>query len=453
MHARYTTAILDWLEDLLFERFGQRFVLSQDKGLIQLSYAGSPYTICIFSDAPTFTRASSDLPCSRWDGAAEGWHMPLAEPLPAPGAAQLPVPLIQKDAAGYSIGYDILGLTYWMLSRQEEVDRNDLDRHGRFAAKSSHAYMHGYLHRPIVDEWLYVLGQVMRRLWPTLPLAKHQFSLRVSHDVDGTSRYAFHSVKRLMRTMVGDVLKRRQFHEAMKAPLIWYQSNDKLRADDPDNTFDWIMDTSERYGLTSAFYFICGRTNPSYDAQYEPDHHTTRELMRRIHARGHEIGLHPSYNTYKNPQAIVSEATRLKRICREENIEQETWGGRMHYLRWSTPTTLYGWQQAEMAYDSSLGYADLPGFRCGTCFEYQAFDPVCGKTVNVRIRPLIVMEVTLIDYLKLGTGDAAFNRFMQLKNACRAVGGCFTLLWHNAEFDTPQKRSLYTSVLTGVTHA
>jgi hypothetical protein len=36
---------------------------------------------------------------------------------------------------------------------------------------------------------------------------------------------------------------------------------------------------------------------------------------------------------------------------------------------------------------------------------------------------------------------------MQLKNACRAVNGNFTLLWHNSELETPECRALYTSIL------
>ncbi len=65
-----------------------------------------------------------------------------------------------------------------------------------------------------------------------------------------------------------------------------------------------------------------------------------------------------------------------------------------------------------MSYDSTLGYADHAGFRCGTCFEYPAFDPVADKQLNLRIRPLIAMEcsVTADRYMGLGTGSDAFNK-------------------------------------------
>lgn len=121
----------------------------------------------------------------------------------------------------------------------------------------------------------------------------------------------------------------------------------------------------------------------------------------------------------------------------------------MHYLRWEQPTTMYGWEMASMDYDSTLGYADRPGFRCGTCFEYPAFDPVANETLNLRIRPLVVMECSVIldKYLGLGTTDAAATNILKIKNKCAAVGGSFTLLWHNSQYFSAHERNLYTKLL------
>ena len=287
-------------------------------------------------------------------------------------------------------------------------------------------------------------GQVMLRTWPGIRLTQHQFSMKVSHDVDAPSRYGFASAKGLLRAMAGDVLKRGDIQNALRAPWIWLNTRDALHPADPFNTFEWIMDLSDQHGLTSAFYFICGRTS-NMDADYEPEHPAIRALMRRIHDRGHEIGLHPSYGTYQKPELIAQEAQRLRAILVEENIQQNMLGGRMHYLRWEQPTTLRAWAAAGMDYDSTLSYADRPGFRCGTCFEYPAFDPVAGEVLKLRLRPLVVMECSVIDacYLGLGTGDAAQAKFAQLKNACRAVQGCFTVLWHNSRLSVLDEFMFY----------
>ncbi len=442
---------LRWLELLLFERFGHSFILQLKSGnKIQVAIANDSRCIELPVDATTFIRTDSDLPCTQWNAAAEGWQTALDPILPAPGASTLPSQLIASIAQGYRIHYDILGLTYWMLSRQEEVGRTDTDNHGRFPATSSHAYKNGYLERPIVDEWLHVLGQVIQRAWPGIALKQHSFAMKVSHDVDVPSRYTFRSWPGVARAMLGDVLKWHDFRAALRAPLIRLNSSDRLHPNDPANSFDWIMDVSERHGLTSAFYFICGRTAPEFDADYEPEDPAIRSLMRSIYQRGHEIGLHPSYNTYQTPSAIVAEAKRLRAVAESDGIRQREWGGRMHFLRWEHPTTLRAWEEAGMDYDSTLGYADHPGFRCGTCFEYPAFDPVSGMILKLRLRPLIAMECTVMAtrYMGLGTGDAAFRKFKQLKDACNAVGGCFTLLWHNTELEMLPERRLYQAVIS-----
>lgn len=292
-------------------------------------------------------------------------------------------------------------------------------------------------------------GPVSLRTWCGIPLKRPAFSMKVSHDVDGPGRYAFRSWGGIARAMAGGAVKRRDVKSAVLPLWVRLNSQTALHPADPANTFDWIMDVSERHGLTSAFYFICGRTDASKDADYEPEHPAIRELMRRIHRRGHEIGLHPSYATYQRPAAIVGEAQRLRAVAAAEGIHQDQWGGRMHYLRWEHPTTLRAWDAAGMDYDSTLSYADRPGFRCGTCFEYPAFDPVAGTLLKLRIRPLIAMECTVMAprYMGLGTGEAAAAKFEQLKDACRAVGGCFTLLWHNSQFDTTPERALYQHVI------
>jgi hypothetical protein len=443
-------AAVEWLQEVLRERLCPSLRLSRiDANTLSLGITDGAGSIVFDRPAPTFLTTGSEMPCTSWDPRALGWTSVLGSPIPAPGIADLPVPLIEEVGGGFSIHYDILGLVFWMLSRREEVGRIDLDQHARFPASASHAFRHGYLDRPVVDEWLDVLGQILVRLWPQLRLVRHSFDIKLSHDVDLPSRYAFRTLRGFVRAVGEDIIRRGRFMDALRAPWILLNSSRQLHPADPSNTFDWLMTVSERLSLKSAFYFICGRTNPAIDAGYEPEDGVIRALMREIHRRGHEIGLHPSYGTYLSPDRIAEEASRLRRVCSEEGIVQREWGGRMHYLRWSTPLTLYGWEQAGMTYDSTLGYADCAGFRCGTCHEYPAFDPVASRRLELRIRPLIAWEGAIMakQYMGLGYGEAAYAALGRLKRACRAVRGSFSLLWHNSELSLLPYRELYESVL------
>jgi hypothetical protein len=441
---------IDWLAALMRARFNPALRLNRERGgLLTVAVDGAKGTIVFDRPEPSFLGSGSQMSCVWWNAGSQGWRSVLQLPLPAPGAEPLPQPLIERQGDDWLVHYDIPGLTYWMLSRREEVGSTDLDQYGRFSASASHAHKHGYLDRPLVDEWMEILGQVVARVWPQMQLAQRRFDLKPSHDVDIPSRYAFRSGRAFVRAVGADLLRHHRIADSLRAPWIRLASGDRLHRSDPANTFDWIMNVSERHSLTSAFYFICGRTDEAMDAGYEPEDAAIRVLMRGIHGRGHEIGLHPSFDTYRNPQALADEASRLRRVCDEEGIHQKAWGGRMHYLRWENPTTPNAWENAGMAYDSTLGYADHAGFRCGTCIEYPAYDPVNDRMLDLQIRPLVAMECTVMDepYMGLGHGEAAFAAFSGLKQACRAVGGTFSLLWHNSELDRPVLRDLYESVL------
>lgn len=445
----YTEAALRWLERILEERYGHEFSLLEQSSALLMRLPGLEGYIKFDQLQSVFQQSRSDFPCEQWSASSEKFIAPVEDRIPAPSEIKLDDPLIEMDEQGAIVHYDILGLTYWMLTRLEEVGRSDLDEHLRFPATSSHAYKHEYLERPVVDEWLSILGQVISRVWPSLKLTSHEFSIKVSHDVDHPSMCAFKPWPTVIRMMAAHLIKRRDLGAFARTLLVKLGTSKRLHPKDPNNTFDWLMTVSESNDLKSAFYFICGRTVPSRDGDYELEDPAIRELLRRIHQRGHEIGLHPSYGTFRNPELLEMEWERLERVCAEEGIEQSQWGGRMHYLRWDQPKTMRAWAASGLNYDSTLGYADRPGFRCGTCHEYPAFDSADQTFLNLRIRPLIVMECTVMgtQYLNLGVGRQAHDKILLLKERSRDVGGVFTLLWHNSYFKVATLKELYLKIM------
>ena len=157
-----------------------------------------------------------------------------------------------------------------------------------------------------------------------------------------------------------------------------------------------------------------------------------RNLLRRIHRRGHEIGPIPAITHFA--MAAKARSSIPEARLREEDINQ-VWEANA-LIGAVTPTTMRAWADAGMSYDSSLGYADRPGFRCGTCFEYPMFDAERQEQVNLKIRPLIAMECSIIDdtYMGLGLSCKSTDAFKNLKKSCKLVEGKFTLLWHNSYF-------------------
>ena len=182
MNDRYlkTNQINHWLEVIFSHRFGHAWSLSGCEKGLELRLQGADGSILFDSECEGFTNPVVSILPARLGTENEGWEAVFSKSLPAPGGAQIPAPLIEKLNGNHVIHYDIPGLVYWMLARVEEIGREDLDAHGRFPATSSHAYKYGYLERPIIDEWLHVLGQVIQRQWPSLKFKNHSFEIKKS---------------------------------------------------------------------------------------------------------------------------------------------------------------------------------------------------------------------------------------------------------------------------------
>ncbi len=354
-----------------------------------------------------------------------------------------------SDKNNYYLDIDIFGSSYFMLSRYEEIVINEKDGHFRFPAYKSLAKKSGFLNRPIIDEYINILKKTILFIWPNLKLKNSKFKMILSHDVDEPVRYGFRNNVRMFKAITSDFINRRDFRSPFLAVTGKFLTKDKLNELDPFNTFDWIMNKSESFGLKSSFYFMTNRSNKKYDCDYSIKHPAIINLLKTISSRGHEIGLHPSYDSYNEKGLIKVEKEKLIKVLSDVGIKQKVIGGRMHFLRFEIPSTFFEWESAGFKYESSLGYADEAGFRCGSCFEYRAFDSISGKKLNLILRPLIAMECSVIDkrYMNFGEGEKAYNVFTSLKQSCMNVDGNFTLLWHNSRLVSDISKELYLDIL------
>jgi hypothetical protein len=240
--------------------------------------------------------------------------------------APLPPHLVSVESDTVSLHFDLLGTIFYILTRGEEQVNPLRDEHGRFPAAASHAYQESYLHRPVVDEMVEILWGCMKHLWPGLERKPREFLMKLTHDVDAPFRDAFKTTFQVIRTMGGDILKRKNPRQAFSHGINWLYGKIGRERQDPYDTFDLIMDLGEQHGVEDDFYFIPQSTHP-LDGNYTLEHPRIHRLMKRIHQRGHKIGYHGSYTTYQDPEKTRREVARLKEAAHSLGIEQEIWGG------------------------------------------------------------------------------------------------------------------------------
>lgn len=334
-------------------------------------------------------------------------------------------------------GLDLFGSSFFMLSRFEEYISGEQDKHGRFPATESVAYKWGFLNRPIVNEYAEFLLTLMMQLGLPKQEKTGSFTPLITHDVD----YILKWKRPCARRFLSGIRKKKNPLQVF-SNLSEYIKTQSGKIKDPYDMFDNIMDLSERYNLTSHFYFMA-ENKGSLDGNYLPKEPFCRELLKVIDQRGHEIGFHPSYHSLDNQDRWLKEKFALQEVSPKKIV-----GGRQHFLRFSAPYTWQLWEDCQMEYDSTLGYAEKEGFRAGTCTPFHPFNFLTKKKLQLLERPLTVMEGSFFTYQDL-SDDEILHRVTQLIEIVKKHRGEFVFLWHNSTFDIYNKsQEFYEQFLT-----
>jgi hypothetical protein len=344
---------------------------------------------------------------------------------------------------------DFVSDIFFMLSRYEEVVRgtpSDNDEYSRFPAGNSVSFKNGFIDRPIVNEdiellWSWIdsfkLAYKRREWW-----GGNSFIACLTHDVDWVLNYGFRSPVKVLMTSASLLLRRLKPKEAFN--YLFGHVKSKLNYEsDPYWTFDSIMNLEWNYGSTSSFYFMSGGTT-DFDNRYKIESKKVGKLIKHIGDCGFEVGYHGSFDSYKSLQIMLHEKHRLNKL-----VTSNEYGCRQHYLRFKVPYTWRIQERCNLLYDTTLGYADCDGFRCGICLPYKPYDILCNRVVDIWEIPMIAMDATLDSYLNLSS-EEALNRLMHLMDVISNYKGVFTLLTHNTSFSThkfPNWKQNYERIL------
>lgn len=333
------------------------------------------------------------------------------------------------DPETIRFNFDLPAATLFTLARTEETVISERDIHGRFPASGSLAVKGNFLDRPIVDEYGFALEQALRSLLPQWAPERQPLRVKLSHDVDELG------IPFSLRSTVAHTLHRRR-------PKATFQDFLSLIGDRNTTYLESVIQLAQLstdHALDSAFYWKASPAGP-YDSGYDPRHTKIKSVLSWISERGFESGVHPGYQTFRSPQNLRAEVDNLKQCIGTDEL-----GGRQHYLRWLPETWLH-WEDCGLAYDSSVGFAEQLGFRAGTCIPYCPWLSDENREANLIEIPLIVMDRTLAYYMKLSPQES-FVRVLDCVEKCRAVGGVFTMLWHNEALVDPVYGDLYRRLL------
>ncbi|MAV64684.1 MAG: hypothetical protein CMG00_05790, partial [Candidatus Marinimicrobia bacterium] len=241
----------------------------------------------------------------------------------------------------------------------------------------------------------------------------------LTHDIDTIKKW---TLKKFIKETIFNFEKKsflRNFFNFFGS-MIDYKS-------DPYFNFEKILAISDKHNIKSVFLFMALKRN-EFDFRY-PLKKVKSFLEKLSTNNNHSFGLHLSRLSYNNPVNASKEVERFKSLTKMK-IKYN----RQHYLMFDVNSTWKILDEHDITYDLSLGYPEMPGFRCGICYPFHTFDIINKKKLDLVEIPLIIMDVTLFDYLK----DKNFKDDLnEIINNVKRYNGVLNILWHNDNYDEP----------------
>ena len=274
----------------------------------------------------------------------------------------------QKSGAfleGNKFGFDWIEMVFFHLSRYEEFhfptdERNQWDL---MPEQKLLLVLNDLEQRPVVDELVMAVLKAM-----DIPVRATQFSLCITHDVDH---------------MVNPDSRMRSVLSALK------HGHKKRYVFDYTRYFEDFTFLIPIYKIEKVLYLHTGG-NHRYDGMKNMDDKGQtlfKKLIKEAKALHYNIGLHPSFLAATNAELFFQEKQKIEEVA-DVSINRS----RQHFLHFDVKKTIGILESAGIDEDSSLGYNEYIGYRCGTAASFFLFDLQHKKASKVKERPMIWMD-------------------------------------------------------------
>jgi peptidoglycan/xylan/chitin deacetylase (PgdA/CDA1 family) len=262
----------------------------------------------------------------------------------------------------------------------------------------------------------------------------HRCALILSHDVDRLQTWTLRKIKRAFAQR----WREQNLPCLIRTPFQIFSS--LSRRDNWQGNFEYILQLEKKYGARSTFFFV-SKKNDSADPSYLLNSRRVRTGINRIRDENFHIGLHGSIPSAANRDLLGAEKKELQE-CTGSPVQ----GLRFHYLSFDARVSFHAIESNGFRYDSTLGFANETGYRCGTGYPFTPYHQESLQSHTFVEIPLILMDTVLFleSKLSLSARQAGEVIFDNLEETW-LNGSCITVNWHNNNI-SPDDVTGYTAL-------
>lgn len=321
--------------------------------------------------------------------------------------------------------FDPFAASFYLVSRYEEYLPYRKDEYGRFSTTESIAFQKEFLHKPLVNIWAYIIGEILKQKFTTFNFIGRKYKFQPTIDIDAAWAYKEKGVFRALGAYLNE-LSRFDFAEIVKRTKVLLGTEK-----DPFDTYDFQLQMQKKYKIQH-IYFILFAEYGLNDKNTPIQNMVFHKLIKSL-ADYAEVGIHPSFNSNMYPKKLRQEVSRLSKV-----LNREITKSRQHFLKLQFPTTYRNLVNLDITDDYSMGFAAKPGFRAGICSSFNFYDLDLDTETKLRVHPFTFMEGTLRDYMNL-EAEQAMEVIKPLIDEVKAVNGTFISLWHNESLSNDKR--------------
>ncbi|MBK8488537.1 MAG: hypothetical protein WAU21_10520 [Chitinophagales bacterium] len=320
---------------------------------------------------------------------------------------------------------DYLSTCFYLLACIQEYADYKADRYHRFPFSESLQHTFNCVEKNLVADYFDLLYNNTKKI--NTQVSKQTIPSRVflTHDIDTLYGALRENAKPLLRKgQIGKLLQLMMHH--------YFQTPDYM-------LFDKIMQLENAYDVKSTFFWLIHRNKYALripNADYVLEKKEVQQLLIAVKENDCVNGLHKSYST----KSYSNELQLLKDKAEPIN--------RNHFLMMELPHTFNAIEEGGIQLDSTLAFAETPGWRNNFGLPFQPYNVKQRSAYNFTEVPLTIMDATFNHYMHL-TPEASTEYIINFLENNR-FNCVHTILWHNNYFfnyDVPGWLDTYKSIL------
>ena len=193
--------------------------------------------------------------------------------------------------------------------------------------------------------------------------------------------------------------------------------------------FDKLLKIEKAAGISAVYHFYSDQRQKTFkrwlmDPGYNIKSERLKSLLNELKDAGHEVGLHPTYDSWNDSELIEDQKKTL-----EKSLGSEVINCRQHWLRFSWKDTWLHQARSGLRQDSTLMFNDRSGFRNSCATNWKPWNQLENKTHSIACTTSVIMDSHLFDYNEFNKIERNDHlRFWIME--CKEVGGKTSILWH-----------------------